>query len=117
MSRNSAQMKEAKRLLNKPAGKFEVIDLGMTNHPDWMTRAYKNNRYIVMIDDYAKTKGFDAIKMMVQTHDNTPIQNHWRELQNIKNEIFGEEETAVEFYPPESELVDEANVYWLWVRR
>lgn len=97
--------------------RLEVIDLSKTDHPKWMTRAYKNSKYIVMIDDYASTNGFDAIKVMVQTHDNKTIENHWRELQNIKNEIFGEEETAIEFYPPESELVDEANIYWLWVRR
>jgi len=25
------------------------------------------------------------------------------------------ETTAVEYYPAKSELVDEANIYWLWI--
>lgn len=39
----------------------------------------------------------------------------WVEKQEIKNELFGEELTAVEVFPAESELVDEANMYHLWV--
>ncbi|MGR9527665.1 DUF7694 domain-containing protein (plasmid) [Priestia megaterium] len=40
---------------------------------------------------------------------------HGKEKQRIKNEIFGEEYTAIEVFPKESELVDEANMYHLWV--
>ena len=35
--------------------------------------------------------------------------------QKIKNEIFGDEYIALEVFPRESELVDEANMYHLWV--
>jgi hypothetical protein len=39
----------------------------------------------------------------------------WAERQRIKNELFGRERTAVEVMPPESELIDEANMYHMWV--
>lgn len=116
MSRTNLQRKIAKQLLKKPVGKFEAIDLSTAaNTPDWITRAYRNNRYVVMINDNARVKGHSVIKAMVQRHDDKPIPNHWRELQTIKNQIFGKVSTAVEFYPPESELVDMANIYWLWI--
>jgi len=106
----------AKKLLRKPKGKLMPIDLSKVEHPDWMTRAFKNNRYVVMIDDNAKmTNGITAIKAMVQRHDDKPIPSHWKEMQNIKNEIFGNQKTAIEYYPATDNLTDIANIYWLWI--
>lgn len=42
------------------------------------------------------------------------IRPDWWEAQRIKNEICGHEATAVEVYPPQSEVVDDANAYHLW---
>lgn len=39
----------------------------------------------------------------------------WSEKQRIKNEIFGEDSVAIEVFPKESELVDCANMYHLWI--
>lgn len=39
----------------------------------------------------------------------------WDHLQIIKNEVAGEEATAIEVYPRESDLVNEANMRHLWV--
>ena len=39
----------------------------------------------------------------------------WRELQEIKNKLCGEEREAVELYPSESRLVDSSNQFHLWV--
>lgn len=39
----------------------------------------------------------------------------WWEMQRIKNEIVGEDATAVEVYPPQSEVVDGADMFHLWV--
>lgn len=39
----------------------------------------------------------------------------WRQLQQIKNEVCGEERWAVEVYPAESMVVDTSNEYHLWV--
>lgn len=39
----------------------------------------------------------------------------WDDLQEIKNEVFGPEATAVEIYPPQPEVVDEVNMRHLWL--
>lgn len=42
-------------------------------------------------------------------------QPNWSEKQRIKNDLFGEESLAIEVFPKESELVDEADMYHLWI--
>lgn len=39
----------------------------------------------------------------------------WWEMQRIKNELAGENATAVEVYPPQDEVIDQADMYHLWV--
>lgn len=39
----------------------------------------------------------------------------WADFQRIKNELYGPEAQAVEYYPRETDLIDTANMYWLWV--
>lgn len=39
----------------------------------------------------------------------------WAAKQRIKNELMGSGAIAVEVFPPESELVDQADAYHLWV--
>lgn len=46
-------------------------------------------------------------------HDRAPARD-WRHLQAIKNEVRGAEIEAVELFPAESRLVDEANQFHLW---
>lgn len=48
-----------------------------------------------------------------KTHDRSP-RHDWREMQRIKNELCGPEYWAIEFYPPESKVVDTANQYHLY---
>jgi hypothetical protein len=38
----------------------------------------------------------------------------WSHKQRIKNEILGENVAAIEVFPSESELVDQANMFWIW---
>jgi hypothetical protein len=92
-----ARLREAEKRKRLPEGKFKQVELAERQHPKWMTRAYANNRYIVMVMDNAETDKGPAIRAMIQTVDDRPIQNHWSELQRIKNEIFGV--TAIEYFP------------------
>lgn len=41
-------------------------------------------------------------------------QRDWRDFQEIKNQLLGEEVEAVELYPAESRKVDAANQFHLW---
>ncbi len=109
--RAKAAFKEQKR----PVTKFEQVDLSGLRIPEGMTRAFRNTRYTVMVYDNEPVTTGTAIRVMVQKHDDTTILRHWSEMQKIKNEIFGEETTAVEYYPAQSKLVDRHNIYWMWI--
>lgn len=39
----------------------------------------------------------------------------WWEAQRIKNDLCGEDTTAIEVYPPQSQVVDGADMFHLWV--
>lgn len=39
----------------------------------------------------------------------------WADKQQIKDELFGKKRVAIEVFPAESDLVDTADVYHLWV--
>lgn len=43
------------------------------------------------------------------------IRPTWYEMQRIKDELAGAEATAVEVYPPRSEIVDGADMFHIWV--
>lgn len=45
------------------------------------------------------------------------VRPTWPEMQRIKDEIVGPDATAIEVYPPRSEVVDEADMFHLWVLR
>src|SRR6266581_6951846 len=101
----------AKDLQKKPESAFEQVELINLNFvPPGMTRAYSNNRYTVMIFDNAKTTSGKAVQVLIQNHTDTPIANHWSEIQRIKNEIFGKEVMAIEYFPAESELINTDNI-------
>lgn len=60
--------------------------------------------------------GNEGVMWHLSIHTNTRYPIHdWRHLQQIKNEVCGEERWAIEVYPPESDLVDTANEFHLWV--
>lgn len=39
----------------------------------------------------------------------------WWEMQRIKDELAGKDATAVEVYPPHAEIMDEADMFHIWV--
>lgn len=39
----------------------------------------------------------------------------WHEMQRIKDELAGPSTTAVEVYPPKHEIVDDADMFHIWV--
>ena len=39
----------------------------------------------------------------------------WAEKQRVKNEICGKEAVAIEVFPAKEDLIDQANMCWLWV--
>ena len=80
---------------------------------------WRNDEYLVQITSAEAAgcapHGTQILWLRIYRHDGAVIANHWQTLQQIKNELIGPEATAVEFYPPESELKDGENSYHLWV--
>lgn len=77
-----------------------------------LNRAFVDGEYAVMTRT-VETEWGEVEHACIRNLGNTDIP--WAEKQRIKNEIFGTERCAVEVFPAMTELVDEANMYHLWV--
>jgi hypothetical protein len=73
-----------------------------------------SGEYIVERTDLSNQKSAFEFKLAVKRRDKQPIRT-WRVLQDIKNQIAGDDRYAIEVYPPESEVTDTGNIYHLWV--
>lgn len=77
---------------------------------NWM-----DDTYHVTLDTKAD-HGFEGVTvwhLSIKRHDKQPM-NDWREMQEIKNAICGDEVEAIQLYPAESRLVDTSNQYHLF---
>jgi hypothetical protein len=54
------------------------------------------------------------ICLSITRHDGQSCKE-WKHLQQIKNELIGPENEAVELFPAESRLIDTNNEYHIWV--
>lgn len=78
-------------------------------------RVWQNNQYIVQLHGFKMFSGKKWDRVMVRRSDSAPIYS-WSDLFKIKNEIFGEEIEAINFFPRVSELTDDANLYWFYIK-
>lgn len=75
---------------------------------------WANDRYLVFVRNAGPRPPFgEVIHLSITMHDSV-IRRDWREWQKIKNQLCGEETTAIEVYPPESHLIDNGNAFHLW---
>ena len=77
-------------------------------------KMYQNSLYTVMVRTLDANNDDGVIHLSIRHNDRKPIRD-WRHFQRIKNELVSAEREALELYPAESRLVDEANQYHLWV--
>lgn len=77
-------------------------------------RVWINDIYQVAENEVTDDTGAKWIWLSIKRRDKKTVHD-WRHLQRIKNELVGYEREAIEIYPPDSQLVDEANQYHLWV--
>lgn len=76
---------------------------------------YTNGEYFVSVSAEHNAKHWPGvIHLTISRLDDQPVRN-WRDMQDIKNLLIGEEHEAIELYPAESRLVDMGNQYHLWV--
>lgn len=74
---------------------------------------WANNIYVVLIRPFLDADGDEVIHLAIRTA--SQLEPPWRDMQRMKNEICGLEATAVQVMPPTAELVDEADMYHMWV--
>lgn len=75
--------------------------------------AFVNCHYVVQVREYDDPRFGLVVHLWIRNNDGSTFHD-WQEFQRIKNELVGPEWTAVEVYPPQSELVDDANLYHLF---
>jgi len=74
---------------------------------------YLNDTYQVNVSRVDTGMGAPIVHLSVKRIDKQAIHD-WRDMQEIKNQLLGEECEAVELYPAVSRLVDTANQYHMW---
>jgi hypothetical protein len=74
-----------------------------------ITTAFRNKVFSVLVRDAGGGVTHYAVSSLSEERPS------WWEMQRIKNELAGTEATAVEVYPPTSEVVDGANMFHFWV--
>ena len=74
---------------------------------------YRNKVYQVTLREVQCQWG-DMWHLSIKRNDREIIHD-WRDLQEIKNQLIGEEHEGIELYPAESRRVDSANQYHIFV--
>jgi len=70
---------------------------------------YLNDVYQVAL----RRRSENVVHLSIKRIDREPIHD-WRDLQEIKNQLLGQDCEAVELYPAEDRRVDAANQFHLW---
>ena len=96
-------------------GPWETIDLapgqGGTGWAGQCHQCRKNRVFAVLI----RLDATGIVHLGVSSLSG--VRPSWTEMQRIKDEIAGQDATAIEVYPPKAEVVDEADMFHLWVLR
>lgn len=83
-------------------------DALLKNETLWVNSHYTVHRHLLE----GTLEG--AIHLSIRDNSRRAVRD-WRHFQRIKNELAGKEREAIEIFPPESQLVDTANQYHLFV--
>lgn len=86
-----------------------VLGMGWASE---VSRVWRNGVFVVLFRE-VRTAWGPVVHLAVRTVGNNVVE--WAEKQRIKDELMGPERLAVEVFPPRSDLVDEADMYHVWV--
>lgn len=104
------EIKKIQRVSNK---NFQAVIKLFKNKDMWnFDRAYRNDEFVVLVRD-TKNKFGLCRHIAIRNKEGTEIK--WKEKQALKNAIFGKFYTAIEVFPSEDNLIDEANLYHLLI--
>lgn len=77
---------------------------------------WENRWYTCSVRRYARGFPIDDAPYAIVgiTHVSETAYRDWRDFQQVKNDVCGEEWEGLELYPSESRLVDPSNRFYLW---
>ncbi|WP_457797587.1 DUF7694 domain-containing protein [Methylocystis sp. S23] len=103
---------EAKRRKSGDWPIWETIELpnGISDH-GWGSEIRRVHRNWVFSVLERKTDG--ATHLAISSLSG--IRPSFHEMQRIKNELAGADATGVEVYPPQAQMVDQADMFHLWI--
>jgi hypothetical protein len=104
-------MNEKKDCSNRKESTFPKNDT--TNRPDDPEWNWSKIYQIEISQKYLPCGSVTHLR--VCRHDSQEIIGNWDVLQRIKTDVLGDDTIAIEFYPPENEIVNEVNIRHLWV--
>ncbi len=111
-ARRSGQWGAWKQLTDLDMSAFK---LNHTSPGSWVRECHKmmtNNVFSVFVRRVPIGTG-NVLHLAISSMSGDRPSFH--EMQRIKNEMTGAETTGVEIYPPDSELIDGADMFHLWV--
>lgn len=99
--------------------RFEEVDLSKIagKKPMGLVQAFRKNLYSVQVFQRKMNNSEQMAALFgIRAHVSAMSSKiTWAIKQRIKNELAGPERLAFEVYPPVSELIDEVDMYWLWI--
>lgn len=69
--------------------------------------------YVVLV--YTRDTAWGEVTHLAIRRADEKPEMPWRDMQRIKDELVGPERLGVEVFPPRSAVMDQANMYHLWV--
>ena len=95
--------------------RITALPTGLPGGTGWcrdIREAWANDLYAVLVRP-VDTRWGKVHHLAIRTASN--LEPPWRDKQRIKDEIFGALSSAVEVMPPDDEVVDQADMYHIWV--
>jgi hypothetical protein len=122
LSKRAANLRqiECARLAKGPAGDLEPvtgIDFRSAHGgglPSSIVEGWRDNHFAVWVSHEASAWGV-VTHLWVRRHTSEARRPSWKEAQRIKDTIAGWDRVAVEVFPRRVDIVDQANMYHLWV--
>lgn len=109
---------KASKMVRLPWQPLEYVPVGPYHPlaPGGLRRSFRNN--VVSVQVYEDVHACSLIGLVtpigIRRHDGGD-RVLWSDMQRIKDELFGSDRVAIQVFPATEDLVDEANMYWMWL--
>ena len=91
-------------------------NLPYTSHPQDLDSIWRSKKYTVMVWNVPAGKKMTISRNEWDSHTGRYKDSIlWDEIMEIKRQIGFGEQNAIEFYPPDSEVINIANVRHIWL--